>query len=83
MSKIGMLLAAASMMAAAAESNERRHYGGHDDRVYTRPSEPEWKRKQCKSCKYFHKDIAACFRTAKHQSIYPTTKACEQYTKRK
>lgn len=66
----------AALMAAASEL---RHYGGHDDRVYV-SSEPNWKRKKCKSCKLFSKYTSRCYAGNK---VSPNHQACEQYKKRK
>ena len=75
MANIKGILLAASLMAAASES---RNYG-HDDRVYV-SSEPNWKRKKCKSCKLLSKYTSRC---DAGNRVSPNHQACEQYKKRK
>ena len=73
MSRMKSLLALA-MVSAMADQSEYEH--GSKPVTY-RPSstDPEWKRKKCKSCKSFHAGCGSCG--------YPNNQACKNYSKRK
>lgn len=74
MSKLKSMLALAMVSAMAAESE--RVYGDKNEyKPYPQNSEPEWKRKKCKSCTGFHK-YSSC-------SSSPNNQACSKYNKRK
>ena len=62
----------ATAFAALAASAENPHFSPH---FVSRNSEPEYKRKKCKSCSGFHR-YSSC-------SSNPKQQACSSYNKRK
>ena len=74
MSNLGKMLAMAGMMAALGETQQ---YGGNGISASQKESDPEWKRKKCKSCSEFHKT----YRMSYCKCRRATNKACNRYEK--
>lgn len=71
MSKLGLVLGMAAIMAGTSV------YGGQGISMKQKDPEPAWKRKKCKSCKYFKKFSVSICEGGKHTS--PTKKACSEW----
>ena len=73
-SKFKSLLAMGMISAIAAENG---YYGGKNEYVSIPKSNPEYKRKKCKSCASYRSSLKW------GKCAYPNNQACENYVKRK